>query len=332
MADTTTQGRKWLLTINNPSAHDLSHEAIAAVLGKLKNLDYWCMCDEIGQSETYHTHVFIYRSNPIRFSALKNKFPVAHIDFCRGSCVENRAYVLKDGEKYNKSSDGHYDYTDTSGKQHLGVNYSDTFLEFGIVPEEKQGERTDMSKLYDMVKDGLSDFQIIDSNPRYIQQLDKIEAVRQIIRYEQFKNSFRDLSVSYIFGETGSGKTRYVMETYGYENVYRVTDYDHPFDGYRGQDVIVFEEFRSSLKVQDMLNYLDGYPCELPCRYNNKYACFTKVYIITNIPFSQQYTNIQTESKETWKAFCRRIHYFYECTKSLGLQEQTEWVQMTCFN
>ncbi len=32
----------------------------------------------------------------------------------------------------------------------------------------------------------------------------------------------------------------------------------------KGQDVIVFEEFRSSLKIQDMLNYLDGYPCELP--------------------------------------------------------------------
>ena len=79
------------------------------------------------------------------------------------------------------------------------------------------------------------------------------------------------------------------MEKYGYQNVYRVTDYDHPFDSYKGQDVIVFEEFRSSLKIQDMLNYLDGYPCELPCRYNNKLACFTKVYIITNISFNQQY-------------------------------------------
>ena len=80
-----------------------------------------------------------------------------------------------------------------------------------------------------------------------------------------------------------------------------------------------------------MLNYLDGYPCELPCRYNNKLACFTKVYIITNIPFNQQYINIQAESKETWKAFCRRIHHFFTCTKALGMQEETEWVQMTCF-
>ena len=113
--------------------------------------------------------------------------------------------------------------------------------------------------------------------------------------------------------------------------MYRVTDYDHPFDSYKGQDVIVFEEFRSSLKIQDMLNYLDGYPCELPCRYNNKLACFTKVYIITNISFNQQYINIQAESKETWTAFCRRIHHFFTCTNALGMQEETEWVQMTCF-
>ncbi len=79
------------------------------------------------------------------------------------------------------------------------------------MPEERQGERTDMSKLYDLVKDGLSDFEIIDSNPRYIQQLDKIENVRQILRYEQFKNCFRELDVSYITGETGAGKTRSVM-------------------------------------------------------------------------------------------------------------------------
>lgn len=332
MAENNTQSRKWLLTINNPLEHGLSHSVISERLSSFKNIGYWCLCDEEGdECSTLHTHVFLFRQNPIRFSALKNKFPTAHIDQCRGLCSENRAYVLKDGEKYNKSSDGRYDYIDSTGKKHCGLNFSLTFEEFGELPEERQGERADMSKLYDLVKDGLSDFEIIDSNPRYIQQLDKIEAVRQILRYESFKNVFRELDVSYISGETGSGKTRSVMETYGYQNVYRVTDYDHPFDGYKGQDVLVFEEFRSSLKIQDMLNYLDGYPCELPCRYNNKFACYTKVFLITNVPFSQQYVNIQTESKETWRAFGRRIHHFYECSKSLGLREISEWVSMTCF-
>ena len=56
-----------------------------------------------------------------------------------------------------------------------------------------------------------------------------------------------------------------------------------------------------------MLNYLDGYPLELPCRYANKIACYTKVYIITNIPLINQYISIQNEHFERWQAFKRRI-------------------------
>ena len=102
MAENNTQSRKWLLTINNPSEHGLNHAAIREILEKFKKLDYWCMCDEEGdECSTLHTHIFIFRQNPIRFSAIKNKFPTAHIDQCRGLSSENRAYVLKDGEKYN---------------------------------------------------------------------------------------------------------------------------------------------------------------------------------------------------------------------------------------
>lgn len=43
-----------------------------------------------------------------------------------------------------------------------------------------------------------------------------------------------------------------VLESNGYSDVYRVTDYIHPFDGYNCQPVICFDEFRSSLKIKDM--------------------------------------------------------------------------------
>lgn len=84
-----------------------------------------------------------------------------------------------------------------------------------------------------------------------------------------------------------------------------MTDYKHPFDTYDGQDVIIFEEFRGGLKHGDMLNYLDGYPLLLPCRYFNRQACYTKVFIITNIPPDEQYLNVDGESRQ---AFYRRIH------------------------
>lgn len=67
-----------------------------------------------------------------------------------------------------------------------------------------------------------------------------------------------------------------------------------------------------------MLNYLDIYPLELPCRYMNKVACFNKVYITSNIDLDMQYRAIQKESPETWRAFLRRIHkvmYFEDINK-----------------
>jgi hypothetical protein len=109
------------------------------------------------------------------------------------------------------------------------------------------------------------------------------------------------------------------MDKYGYSNVYQVTNYDHPFDGYKGQDIIIFEEFRSSLKIDDMLKYLDCYPLMLPCRYADKVACYTTVFLISNIPLEQQYPNVQLDNPETWAAFRRRIHHIQQKDREFEL-------------
>ena len=303
-----TRSRKWLLTINNPVEHNSSHDELILVLSKFKAVKYWCLCDEIGNEGTYHTHLLIYGDNAIKFSTVKSKFPTAHIDYCRGTVQENRDYIRKEG-KYK-------------GSTKEETNLPDTFLESGTMPLERQGQRNDLIDLYDMIKAGMSDYQILETNPECLTYLDKISRCRYIVKQEEFKNTFRNLEVIYLYGEAGAGKTRYVMDKYGYENVSRVTDYKHPFDNYKGQDIVIFEEFRSSLKIQDMLNYLDGYPLDLPCRYNNKIACFTKVYIISNLPLNDQYRDVQREYEETWKAFLRRIHKVMQFT-SAGIREMT---------
>lgn len=141
--------------------------------------------------------------------------------------------------------------------------------------------------IYEMVKDGASNYEILEEFQNALNKLEKIDRARQPVLEDRLKDDFRILDVWYICGETGVGKTRSVMEQYGYSNVFRVTNYAHPFDGYKGQDVILFDEFRSSLPIGDMLIYLDGYPVALPCRYADKQACFTKVYVISNIPLEQ---------------------------------------------
>lgn len=300
-----TQSRKWQLTINNPTEKGFTHERIRAELDSLKSVVYWCMADEIGENGTYHTHIYIQGKGAMRFSTIKKRFDSAHIEMAKGTALQNREYVAKSG-KWEKD------------KKHETC-VDGTFEEWGEMPVERQGARNDLADLHAMVKEGLSDYDILEQMPEAMLQLDKIQLTRQVIVQEKYKNSWRDLTCVYIYGDTGTGKTRSVMEKYGYENVFRVTDYFHPFDNYRGQDVIIFEEFRSGFRIADMLNYLDGYPLELPCRYANKYACYTKVYIISNIPLSEQYRN---QPQESFNAFLRRINYVLHYTLQ-GIRKST---------
>lgn len=286
------QGRKCQLTINNPNEKGWSHEKIKEVLWLSPSIKYLCMADEQGQ--TFHTHIFFAASSPIRFKTIKNRFPDAHIEMVKGTVAENREYIQKSGKWENDE------------KHETSIPGS--FEEWGEIPEDHQGERTDLKILYRMIKDGLSNFEIMEANPDYLLTLDKIEKARQTVREAEYRDIFRELEVTYIWGKTGTGKTRGVMEKYGYSGVYRVTDYKHPFDAYAGEEILLLDEFNSSFRLQDMLNYLDGYPLTLPARYANKVACFTKVYIISNICLSKQYTDVQFNSQATFDAFLRRIH------------------------
>jgi hypothetical protein len=279
----------------------MSHDSIKETLKAMTTVMYWCLSDETGEQGTYHTHIYFHCKSGIRFSTVQNKFYGANIQMARGTSEQNRDYVFKEG-KWEKDKKAE-------------TNHRETHEEMGEVPIERQGQRNDISDLYDMIKTGYSNYDILEDSPQFMMQVDKIERVRQIVLEERYRTSRRKMEVTYVYGESGSGKTSSVMDKYK-DNVYRITDYEHPFDAYMQQEVIMFDEFRSSLKIQDMLNYLDIYPLQLPCRYNNKIACYTKVYITSNIRLKEQYKNVQEEQKETWKAFIRRIHNVWIIDKS----------------
>ena len=298
--------RKYQLTINNPIDKGFNHEALKSIIATFKSCIYWCMADEIGESGTPHTHIYLAFKNAVEFTAIHQHFYGAHIENAKGSNQENRDYIRKEGKWLNDEKHG--------------TSLEGTFEESGELPEEITRAVTQSAQVLELIKSGASNFEIVDAFPTQMNHLKNLDAARQMMLEEKYKNEFRKLDVMYIWGAPGVGKTRGVMEQYGYENVFRVTDYSHPFDSYKGQSVILFDEFRSSLPISEMLNYLDGYPLELPCRYNNKIACYTKVYLISNISLDSQYPNIQTEEPATWDAFVRRINGgSYEITNDASL-------------
>lgn len=283
------------LTINDPIVKGYTHKRITDVLrNNFKTLSYFCMADE--QGAKFHTHIFVAFSSRVRFSMVKRYFNEAHIEKCRGTPSQNRNYILKT-EKWKED------------KIKRETVIEGSFEEYGTLPPDSRGTRTDMSELYQMILYNMTNAEILAVNQDYILQIDKIDKVRTAILAERYKNTVRlDLQVYYVMGKTGTGKTRGVLEKNGYANVYRVTDYNHPFDGYNCQPVIAFDEFRSSIPLKNMLLYCDIYPIELPSRYANKFACYNKIYIISNWELERQYSEIQNSDKESWQAFLRRIH------------------------
>ncbi len=294
MSERDTQSNKYQLTVNNPSEKKITHKMIKDRLIKnFSTLTYFCMADEKGT--TYHTHIYVHFTSRVRFSMLKRYFKEAHIEVAKGTPTDNINYIQKTGKWEN---------TDKSE-----TTVPNTFEEYGKRPPDTRGKRNDMTELYEMVQEGLTNADIIAINQDYILNIEKIDRLRTTILTERYKDELRtDLKVIYISGETGTYKTSSVLKEHGARNVYRVTDYDHPFDGYVGQDVLAFDEFRSSLRLKDMLNYCDIYPLELPARYNNKYCCYHTVYIISNWALEDQYHELQINDKKSWEAFLRRIH------------------------
>ena len=289
---------RYQITINNPLDHGFTSDIIKDKIGSLSPV-YACYSDEIGLEEhTPHCHIYTCFKNAISFNTIKDLFPESHIENSKGSHLDNRDYVFKIGKWENDEK--------------AETNIINSHWEIGEMPVSKQGQRNDLKIIQECIINGMTTAEIIKEHPQYSFRTDDIDKLRNLYKADEYKTIFRNLIIVYLSGTTGSGKTRTIMDTYGYSSVYRVTDYKNPFDSYNFQSVILFDEFRSDIPCKDMLKYLDGYPLELPCRYSNKQACYTIVYIVSNISLEQQFIDIKHNEPETYNAFLRRISKIIE--------------------
>lgn len=296
-----TQSRKWVLVINNPLEAGLDHAAIREILHRFSPA-YFCMADEIATTGTYHTHIFLYSPSPMRFSTIKGRFPTAHIEKAYGSAKDNRDYIRKEGR-----------WADTEKAE---TSVPGTFEEWGDLPSEKEEASPDKYRLLQSLREGMTSLEAVEDNPDRFYHYREIETVRQSILEDTYSTIMRQVEVTYLFGASGTGKTRGIFERHNPKSICRITDYGGKngvrFDSYHGQEVLVFEEFHSQIPISAMLNYLDIYPIILPARYNDRVACYTTVYLTSNIPLEAQYQEIQRYQLETWYAFLRRIHNVIE--------------------
>ena len=161
---------------------------------------------------------------------------------------------------------------------------------------------------------------------RFIRVMKWAKEYRQSHLENIYKRTFRKMKVYYIYGSAGCGKTSYVFQKHGYDDVYRTTNYEFGWiDDYNGEKILFLDEFRSSFKISEILDYLDGQPIRIRGRHYNRVACYDTVYIVSNLSLKEQYTNIQQTEPKTWAAFCRRITavYNFDISKDIPVNKFT---------
>ena len=181
--------------------------------------------------------------------------------------------------------------------------------------DTRQGERSDLNEIIERVKQGATNSEILDEYPtQFFRYKKHIESVRKTFQESEYEDKYRRMTVVYISGAPRTGKTRYILEKYGYKNVCRVSiKYDKwLFENYKGQKVVLFDEFNSQVPITEMNEYTDGYPQDYRCRNEDRVAMNDTVIIISNLKLSQQYTKEQVEKPSIYQAFCERIHHIID--------------------
>jgi len=172
------------------------------------------------------------------------------------------------------------------------------FEEFGTLP--RQGERTDWCAAVDQIKSGTPVEEVVENQPQLLPCIKALQAFKTLT----LKPQHRDIKVFVLWGDAGSGKSRWAYDNY--PELYSKPD-GKWWDGYTGQTTILLDDFYGYIPHADLLKVLDRYPYQAEVKNGYVHAQWTTVIITSNKHPRDWYL------KGLTPALARRIHkiFFY---------------------
>lgn len=237
--------RRWCLTCNNYKKIDIS---------KLKKLNYTYLLigGEIGANKTPHLQVYVELVKGFkRLTALKKKLTKRfHIEAAKGSGLQNKVYCSKES----------------------------VIFEDGKV--SVVGKRNDIDRVKTMILNDpnvtLRKVSLICKNS---QSLNYAKNFLTLWEKPRPIKEGKELEVIWLWGESGTGKSRYVYDHEKEEDIYRPINYKW-WDGYDAHSIILLDELRGDFcKYHEMLKLLDIYPFKVECKGGSRQFKGRKIYI-----------------------------------------------------
>lgn len=272
--------RAWCFTINNPLNGDFLD--IQGAQYSVQGLE------KAPTTNTTHIQGYVYWPERRTFAWMKSYMPNAHIEAAKGTPHQNDIYCKKDG------------------------NYRCT----GALPAG-QGARTDLHMLASMIKSGSSLSDVVDMYPtQFIRYSRGISALYEMYESPQMR---LDVHVVAIYGPTGRGKTRWAYDRFGVKNVYCLDQTANGtiyFEKYKGQPVLLIDDFKDWIPFRMFLKMLDVYPYVVMIKGRSAYAQWHTVVITSEYSVDQWYDSLPSKIAQ----IKRRIHEFLDLR---NLEDQT---------
>lgn len=249
--------RHWVFTLNNP---DLYPDEIAQTLED-QGYEYAVFQMEEGENGTPHYQGYVIFQEKVRLTVIRQLFDQrAHWEVAKGSPTQNKAYCTKLPRIGEPSELG--DFPETAGK----------------------GARTDLTQLHSALQAGLSSkdyankfFPLFVRYPKLVQNYEFSQIVARANGCE--------VHATLLIGLGGTGKSRLasrLADELELGPVYRHS-LGQWWDGYRGERVAVFDDFRgSSLSFTDFKRVFDRYALRVQVKGTSCDLAATHFFITTN--------------------------------------------------
>lgn len=268
--DAKARRRDWFFTAFPPTdaLADAWRAADAAPYSPPPDCRYMCSQVELcPDTERVHMHIFCQFTKALRFNAAKVLFPNSpHTAVCRNPLYA-RDYCMKPQSR-------------------LAGPW--TWGEF-IAP----GQRINISSALSNIEKGATDYELITENPSWAFCHTTLDYLRNAVLNKRKAPLKRDVRCVVLWGPSGTGKTHRARNFRPDDHYVVYTAEDHPWDGYTGQSVLVFEEFDPTRWPITLMNrLLDSWELELPSRYHNKHAFWDTVIITSNISPMSWYLDV----------------------------------------
>lgn len=234
------------------------------------NSVYLIVAKEIApETQTPHLQGYVYFKSKMSIKSLSKKLPTAHIEFAKGTAEQNRTYITKTPE----------------------------FYERGVIPHA--GKRTDIDSIKQLVKTpGTTQKQLFETATSY--QSLKFGLIGLSL-YPS--NELRDVKVYWFHGKSGTGKTHAVYELTKADNPYWHSTCKW-FQGYDAHKTVIFDDFRPNwFPYPYLLRLLDKYPMQVENKGASTY--WTPLTIYITAPQSPQ--ELYQDEKEDSAQLLRRI-------------------------